>query len=530
MTIDSLSPRRSPLTPGTTGSTRSAWRGAIPKLFMGSLFGSLQMATVVAPSIAQTISPERYRQEYCFFSDTEIAEKNRLRAAAMGTDAAAKQRYIQIINRHANELRSCREKSWLKTQAIWIRMYACDTKPGAVDELIDRMVNKGYNQIYLATFYAGQVLLPQTANKTAWPSALNNYSVRNTDLLAEVIRKGRARGLKVYAWMYSLNYGSNYGLYPNRDTALNINGRGEKSWFVGNEGVQSPDAGGPNSILFVNPYSNQARDDYRQMLSAVLQRRPDGILFDYIRYPRGQGGQSVITTVKDLWIYGPDARQRIEALAKNRKGAEILKTYLDNGDLRPEEISAADTAFPEEREPLWGNRSPSAKEMTMTLAARAALYQRELWQLTVDFAADGVVEFLTEVTNMAQQAGVPSGAVFFPEANRKVGRGGFDSRLQRWHKFPKNMEWHPMAYAICGQGNCIADQVTQTLKGASNNTPVIPALAGVWGKSFETRPSLEIQMDAIHKANPDVSEISHFSFGWQEPESDAARSSCRLRS
>lgn len=509
---------------------RSFLTAAIPKMIVGGLFGTVQMLSTLAPALAETIAAERYSREYCFFSPAEVAEKNRLRAAAMGTDQAAKNRYIQIINRHASELRACRAKSWLKTQAIWIRMYACDTKPGAVDELIDRMVNKGYNQVYLATFYAGQVLLPQTANKTAWPSVLVNSSVRNTDLLAEVIRKGQARGLKVYAWMYGLNYGSNYGLYPNRDTALNINGRGEKSWFVGNEGTQSPDAGGPNSILFVNPHSRQAREDYRQMLSAVLQRRPDGILFDYIRYPRGQGGQSVITTVKDLWIYGDDARQKLEALAQNRKGAEILKTYLDNGDLRPNEIAAADAAFPDEREPLWGNRAPSAKEMTLNPAARAALYQRELWQLTVNFAAIGVVEFLTEATNMAQQAGVPAGAVFFPEANRKVGRGGFDSRLQRWHQFPRNIEWHPMAYAICGQGECIAAQVAETLRTASNTTPVIPALAGVWGKSFETRPSLEVQMDAIHRAVPNLTELSHFSFSWQEPESDAARSSCRLRS
>jgi hypothetical protein len=528
--IASLSFQRSLLAAGAACLARSSWRRALPRMLTGGVFGTVQMLTTMAPTWAETVASERYSQEYCFFSPAEVTEKNRLRAAAMGTDQAAKQRYIQIINRHANELRTCRAKSWLKTQAVWIRMYACDTKPGAVDELIDRMVNKGYNQVYLATFYAGQVLLPQTANKTAWPSVLGNNSVRNTDLLAEVIRKGRARGIKVYAWMYSLNYGSNYGLYPNRDAALNINGRGEKSWFVGSEGTQSPDAGGPNSILFVNPHSRQAREDYRQMLGEVLKRRPDGILFDYIRYPRGQGAQSVITTVKDLWIYGTDARQQLESIAKNRKGAELMKIYLDNGDLRANEIAAADAAFPDEQEPLWGSRSPAAKEMTMTTTARAALYQRELWQIAVDFAANGVVDFLTEVTGMAEQAGVPSGAVFFPEANRKVGRGGFDSRLQRWHKFPRTIEWHPMAYAICGQGGCIADQVVQTLKAAPNSTPVVPALAGVWGKSFETRPSLEVQMDAIHRAAPNLTELSHFSFSWQEPESDAARSSCRLRS
>jgi hypothetical protein len=497
-----------------------------PLALVLALLGSLAS---LSPALAQTATAEQYSQDYCFVAATEVAEKNRLRLAAAGNDPTAKQRYSDIVTRHARELQDCRQRSWLKTQAIWVRMYPCDTRPGAVEEVLDRMVDRGYNQVYLATFYAGRVLIPQTANRTVWPSVLDNNSTRNTDLLAEVIRKGRARGMKVYAWMYSLNFGSNYGLHPNRDSTLNINGRGEKSWFVGNEGNQSPDAGGPNSILFVNPHSVQARDDYRQMVNAVVQRRPDGILFDYIRYPRGYGAQSVITSVKDLWIYGNDARQQLEEMAKNRKGAELIKIYLDNGNLRPEEITAADAAFPEEQAPLWGNRSPKANELKLTAQQRVNLYQQELWQLAVDFAAEGVVEFLNDAVASARQAGVPAGAVFFPEANRRVGRGGFDSRLQRWHRFPSNIEWHPMAYAICGQGGCIADQVKQVLTRAQGETPVIPALAGVWGKNFDNRPSLEVQMEAIRRSNPALSEISHFAFGWQEPESDYARSTCRLR-
>jgi hypothetical protein len=508
-------------------SSPSPWR-SFQSLLVGGLVTAGNMLSLSPPAVAQQATPEQYSTDYCFLSPAEIDEKNRLRSAALGVDNAAKQRYVQILQRHTNTQRTCREQSWLKTQAIWMRMYPCDSRPGAVDELLDQLVNKGYNQIYLATFYAGRVLLPQVGNTTAWPSALDSYSVRNVDLLAEVIRKGRARGLKVYAWMYSLNFGSNYGLFPNRDTALNVNGRGEKSWFVGNEGTQSPDAGGPNSILFVNPHSTTARDDFNKMVSAVLQRRPDGILFDYIRYPRGQGAQSVISSVKDLWIYGTDARQKLEATAKNRKGAELLKIYLDNGNIRPEEITAADVAFPDELAPLWGSRSPAANELKMTPAARVALYQKELWQLAVDFAANGVVEFLTEATTTAQRMGVRSGAVFFPEANRPVGRG-FDSRLQRWNKFPGSIEWHPMAYGICGQTKCIEDQVTQVLRSAPETTPVIPVLAGVWGKSYENRPSLELQMAGIHRSSPSVNELSHFSYSWQEPTSDFARSSCRLR-
>jgi Glycosyl hydrolase-like 10 len=485
--------------------------------------------TLGAAATAQTTTQTTTStQDYCFAAPAQVVEKNRLRAAALNTDPAAKQRYRQAVYSSGQELAACRQRSWLKTQAIWIRMYPCDTKPGAVDELLDRMVEKGYNQVYLATFYAGRVLLPQTSNTTAWPSVLENASVRNTDLLAEVIRKGRERGLKVYAWMYGLNFGSNYGLYPNHDEALNINGRNEKSWFVGKEGTQSPNVGGPNSILFVNPYSTQAKRDFNQALIEVLKRRPDGILFDYIRYPRGQGAQSVISTVKDLWIYGPDARKGFEAMAQNGKASELIKIFLANGDVQPEEITAMDAAFPAEQDPRWIGRSPRPNEIKLSPKKRAELYNRELWQLAVDYAGDGVVQFVSNATGLAQSYGVPAGAVFFPEGNNTVGRG-YDSRLQRWHRFPRNIEWHPMAYAICGQSKCIEDQVTKMLTAAApTGTVVMPVLAGTWGKSFENRPSLEIQMDGIHRSSPQLTALSHFSYSWQEPASDTIRSSCRL--
>jgi Glycosyl hydrolase-like 10 len=487
-------------------------------------FGSIATAQSSPPETSSTTSSA----DYCFTSPTQIAEKNRLRSAALSPDPAAKQRYRQYIYQSGQALLDCRQKSWLKTQAIWIRMYPCDAKPGGVDELLDRMVEKGYNQVYFATFYAGRVMLPQANNPTTWPSVLDTTSVRNTDLLAEVIRKGRERGIKVYAWMYSLNFGSNYGLYPNHESALNINGRQEKSWFVGKEGEQSPNAGGPNSILFVNPHSEQAKKDFNQLLTEVLKRRPDGILFDYIRYPRGQGAQSVASNVKDLWIYSPDARKGFEAMAQNNKASELIKTFLTNGDVRADEVKAIDASFPDEQEPRWVGRSTRPTETKMTPQKRAELYNRELWQLAVGYAGEGVVQFLSSATSLAQRYGVPAGAVFFPEANYSVGKG-YDSRLQRWDSFPRNMEWHPMAYAICGQSKCIEDQVTKMLTAASSSgTGVIPALAGAWGRNFENRPSLEAQMDGIHRSSPGLTALSHFSYSWQEPVSDSVRSSCRL--
>jgi uncharacterized lipoprotein YddW (UPF0748 family) len=71
--------------------------------------------------------------------------------------------------------------------------------------------------------------------------------------------------------------------------------------------LKSGSSSNPDEV-FVDPYHPQARSDYGQMLQAVLQRRPDGVLFDYVRYPRGVGPNSVADEVDDLWIYGQASR------------------------------------------------------------------------------------------------------------------------------------------------------------------------------------------------------------------------------
>ena len=60
--------------------------------------------------------------------------------------------------------------------------------------------------------------------------------------------------------------------------------------------------------VFVDPYHPQAKADYGQMLQEVLERQPDGVLFDYVRYPRGVG--SFFGGRRGGMIYGFTARPR----------------------------------------------------------------------------------------------------------------------------------------------------------------------------------------------------------------------------
>ncbi len=478
-----------------------------------SYFASLLViASLVGPGFL--LSAQARGGATCVLPSANIAEKERLRQAAIKGGRDAEKRYEEIVRQQANQLQQCRDRTWPKNQALWLRLYACDTQPGQLEALLDEVVNKGYNQVYVEAFYDGQVLLPLNENRTAWPSVIRNPQQGDVDLLAQAIHKGRQRGLKVYAWVFTMNFGYSYGQRPDRQRVLARNGQGQVS-------LQLPDN---TDQAFVDPYHPQARQDYTQMLQAILRRRPDGILFDYIRYPRGTGAASIATKVQDLWVYGEASQSALIQRGQNNQGRELIQQFLRKGYITEGEITAARTRFAQEPTPLWQGRD-ATQAKTLTPPNQAQL-QRDLWILSVSHAAQGVVDFLTMAAQVAQQQGITAGAVFFPTGNQVIGQG-FDSRLQPWDQFPAHLEWHPMSYSVCGSGSCIVEEVRRVLS-LTTGASVRPALAGRWGESQGNRPSLEVQMQALQRSVPQIETVSHFAYSWQEPESDRRRRFCRV--
>lgn len=472
----------------------------------------LPLSTWKQPAQAQT-SP------YCQLSPSEIGETTQAHQAALKGDKDAMRRYKSLIQDHADRLIRCRSQSWLKTQAIWLRLYPCDALDGVLEEVLDRIVSRGYNKVYVEVFYNGQVLLPSAQNRTVWPSVIRTPGYENRDLLAEAIAKGRERGLKVYAWMFTLNFGYTYSQRPQSQDVLARNGRGDTSVTFRAAGLDVGEV--TSDEAFVDPYSLQAKQDYNALIQAVLQRRPDGVLFDYVRYPRGTGAASVAGGVKDLWIYGSAAQQALLSRALNQKGQELIRRFLSQGYISTGDLSAVNSLYPQEGAPLWQGRSPSS--------SAANGLQGELWRLSVAHAIQGVLDFLATALLPVQQRGIPAGAVFFPDGNQPVGTQGYDSRLQPWDRFPKTIEWHPMAYATCGTVDCVVQQVQRVVSLAAADTKIQPAIAGTWSQSISGRPSLEAQTQAIHQAAPRIDAVSHFAFSWQEPQYDRDRKFCRLQ-
>ena len=463
---------------------------------------------------------------FCHSPAGEAKAKLNLLRAAIAGDVEAQQAYDQQVAADARELQQCRARNWPQNQAIWLRLHECDLEPGVLDTLLDRIVSRGYNQVYVEVFYNGRVLLPAANNPTTWSSEIRNPKYANRDLLAETIKKGRARGLKVYAWMFSLNYGHQYGQRSDRNSVLARNGQGKTSLTL-------LDYADPNINLdngdidraFVDPYSAQARQDYARMLQAILQRKPDGVLFDYIRYPRQTGGASVSSKLSDLWVFGNSSRQALINRATNQKGRAVIQHYLQQGSISAGALKSFDSQYPKEKAALWqGRQVPKGK--LPPVGVRTTRLNRDLWLLSVAHAYQGIVDYLSIFATTSMRQGVPAGAAFFPDANRRVGQG-YDSRMQPWHRFPKNIEWHAMSYGTCGNTSCIVQQVQRVLQRASG-AQVKPVIAGRWGQTYRNRPSLEAQMSAIRRVAPQVRTVSHFDFSWQDPQFANARRSCRV--
>jgi hypothetical protein len=468
----------------------------------------------------------------CSLSAAAIAQKaDRLQAALQGDQAAASQ-YRTLVAEDTERLIQCRGRNWPQVQAMWLRLYPCDLKPGVLDRLMDQIASRGYNRVYIEVFYDGQVLLPASRNPTVWLPVARNPEFADRDLLAEAILKARQRGLSPYAWVFGLNFGYPYGLRSDRQSALARNGTGQTSLNI-SEGPNGADRAGDVDKVFVDPYSPQAKEDYAQMLQEVLKRQPDGVLIDYIRYIKQRGGESVADSVKDLWIYSPASQQALYNRSSNRKGQEVIQRYLTQGTVSAQDLATLDQQYPQEPEPLWQGRNVPAvvkgkPKPRIPAEQRLIRLRQELWLLSVAHAYQGVVDFLSWATTNIRQQRIAAGAVFFPEGNRRI-KGGFDSRMQPWDQFPNDIEWHPMVYAACGQSQCIVDQVKEVAGKAIASTVVSPVLVGVWGQASENRPSLDDQMAAIRQALPSINSVSHFDFSRQDPKFTNERRSCTVK-
>lgn len=82
---------------------------------------------------------------YCQLPSEAIRQKDAVRNAALKGKAKQKQAYQSLIQQHSRLFRNCRQQIWPQEQALWLRVYPCDLRPGVLETLLDQIVNNGYN-------------------------------------------------------------------------------------------------------------------------------------------------------------------------------------------------------------------------------------------------------------------------------------------------------------------------------------------------------------------------------------------------
>jgi len=464
----------------------------------------------------------------CDVSASEILRKHELRKSALianPNDPKLTSQYRSILQKHKSELQACRDRTAPQTQATWIRLYPNDFKAGVLEDVFDRMANRGYNQVFVEVFYDGRVLLPVADNPTPWRSVMEEAVKAGEvpadyDLWKQAIAIGKERGLKVYGWSFAMNFGYGYSEIKGRSSAFAINGNGENSIantnfdrkLVANGKAFYEDAYEADH-LFVDPYNRIAKDDLTSAVKSLMQRNPDGMVFDYVRYPTNFTGD-LIDNVKQLWIYGKESQKALLNSIDNRNVRELMAIYLQNGNLTAKDVVETEKKLAEAAK-VQPNNIKNPNET-------AAIAEGLLWNIATNHAYQGVINFVTTISTPLKQNNIPIGTVFFPNGNRREA-DKYEARMQPWDRFPKYMERHPMTYALCNDGKCVAEQVAEVIRQSSPETLVCPVLAGTWGQSFDGHPSFEKQMQAIREREPKINCFSHFVYAWMEPESDRLR-------
>ena len=296
---------------------------------------SLAIAAILASAMNLALPTQAQSQSYplyCQQSTSEISIKNASRKASLTGDTTAQTRYGELVATHAKTLTNCRRQNDFKTEGIWLRLYPCDARPGAVEEILDNIMNRGYNEVFVETFFNGQVLLPVNQNSTAWRSVMAGSGQENVDLLREVITKGRARGLKVTSWLFALNVGTEYVQKSGKQGTIARNGKGQTTIETNLESRAKNATFNPDQA-FADPYHPVLRKDFLALVEQVVKYQPDGIVFDYIRYQKGNGPESVATMVKDLWVYGEASQLGLMQRATNNRGKELILRYLKAGKI-----------------------------------------------------------------------------------------------------------------------------------------------------------------------------------------------------
>lgn len=294
------SPRFSPSFPGRWG--------------LALLLALLPASALAAPSPALITEVETARvrllSEMPMPVTPETAE-GRYRAQPGGPSAEAIAQYDRLLKQVAEANRPDADAR-IQRRGLWIRPYRGDLTGMDVLEVLDNAQRMGITEIYVETFQNGTLHYRS-------PSGLFPPATPGVELLNVYSREARKRGMKVYAWLHTLNFGKAYGeAHPEqlvRDGFGRTSDASEKpSWRV-------------------SPSHPEVRRRLNLMAWELASSGlVDGIQLDYIRYPVRLVDGDIDSTPDPRNFWGYSEHQLATFFAENPPyDTEAMRTYLSTG-------------------------------------------------------------------------------------------------------------------------------------------------------------------------------------------------------
>ncbi|MEB3285616.1 MAG: hypothetical protein VKN33_10050 [Candidatus Sericytochromatia bacterium] len=213
---------------------------------------------------------------------------------------------------------------YFRRKAIWVRPYASDAIDLRVLEVLDRAQALGMTEVYLETFYHGQVsYLGSRTFPPRWPK-LNVAKV--------YAREAHHRGMKLYAWVHALRWGEE---------------QVQSGWAEGvaNGYGDSPIQAEGRGSAFVSPSSPKVAEKLGALLEEISDTGYfDGIWLDYLRYPLAARSRPSQGDPRLYWGFAPSTRTAFRRKRPDLDTSEF-RTFLNTGlapnpDLRSRWMSA----------------------------------------------------------------------------------------------------------------------------------------------------------------------------------------------
>lgn len=317
---------------------------------------------------------------------------------SLGSESASPS--IRAYDQAVSELRRMRQRvpsDRFERRGMWLRPYRSDLSHAHLLEVLDHAVDRGLTDLYIEDFWGGKLAEPSPLQ--LFPARYPGYA-----LLRAYAREAHRRGIKVHAWLHTLDFGPTYAAaHPD---LLVYDGWGKTSGST-EKGSSTVDPG-----LGAN----------RAVLKALVAElsdsgHVDGIILDYLRYPvrlTPEGEVDERPDPRNFWGYNP------------RTHAEFFSSH------------------PELDTPAWhAYLAPVASDSATASAMLPAAPAPKALTIWKDWLSDRVAGLVSEL-RPAIKPGVALSSAFFPNYYFHV----HDNRLQESNRWLSLFEEvHPMCYS-----------------------------------------------------------------------------------